>query len=226
VLTGLNVSDAKGAVLVLVYYGLIYASTLYGSALRRNKGGEKFARSVRLTSLKSRCGAHTVGRRYLFLQLVEAPMGQHRLSSDAIDAVVEFDAISEAPAAIASGDEHLMVRQGVRCAGAHLIVDVYGGQRLDEISHVDATLRRCVEVAGATLLHVHLHHFDENGGVSGVAVLAESHISIHSWPEHDYAALDIFMCGDTQPEACVEVLREAFSAEKIAVSEFLRGKGL
>lgn len=123
-------------------------------------------------------------------------------------------------------DEHLMIRNGVRCAGAHLIVDLYGGERLDDIKHVDATLRRCVEAAGATLLGVHLHYFDENGGVSGVAVLAESHISIHSWPEHNYAAFDIFMCGDTQPEACVDVLREAFSPDRVAVSEFLRGRGV
>ena len=122
--------------------------------------------------------------------------------------------------------EHMMTRDGVRCAGAHLIVDVYGGSRLDELEHIEETLRRCVEVAGATLLHIHLHHFDENMGVSGVAVLAESHISIHSWPEHEYAALDIFMCGETQPEACVEVLREAFQPNRIAVNEFLRGKGL
>jgi len=124
------------------------------------------------------------------------------------------------------GCEHLMVRDGIRCAGAHLIVDVYGGERLDDIAHIDATLRRCVEVAGATLLGVHLHHFEDNSGISGVAVLAESHISIHSWPEHSYAALDIFMCGDTTPEACVEVLREAFSPDHVAVSEFLRGRHL
>ncbi|MEM7694353.1 MAG: adenosylmethionine decarboxylase [Pseudomonadota bacterium] len=131
------------------------------------------------------------------------------------------------PAASASVDgEHLMLRDGVRCAGAHLIVDLYGGDRLDDIAHIEKTLVSCVEAAGATLLHVHLHHFDDNSGVSGVAVLAESHISIHSWPEHDYAALDIFMCGDTAPEACVEVLREAFQPDRIAVSEFLRGRGL
>ncbi|MEM8665800.1 MAG: adenosylmethionine decarboxylase [Pseudomonadota bacterium] len=126
----------------------------------------------------------------------------------------------------ASDGEHMMLRQGVLCAGAHLIVDVYGGTKLDDIDFIDQTLRRCVEVAGATLLLIHLHHFSENSGVSGVAVLAESHISIHSWPEHAYAALDIFMCGDTAPEACIEVLREAFQPERIAVSEILRGRGL
>ena len=62
-------------------------------------------------------------------------------------------------------------------------------------------------------------------GVSGVAVLAESHISIHSWPERGYAALDIFMCGDANPDACVPVLRQAFRPKRIAVSELLRGQG-
>ena len=60
--------------------------------------------------------------------------------------------------------------------------------------------------------------------ISGVAVLAESHISIHSWPEHGYAALDIFMCGNAKPDACVPVLREAFAPKRIAVSEHLRGQ--
>ncbi|MCK9916293.1 adenosylmethionine decarboxylase [Microbacteriaceae bacterium K1510] len=121
--------------------------------------------------------------------------------------------------------DHFVVKNGVRCAGAHLIVDLYEAERLDDIAHIEETLRACVDAAGATLLHIHLHHFEPNGGVSGVAVLAESHISIHSWPEHGYAALDIFMCGDAEPDACVPVLREAFAPEKIAVSELLRGQG-
>ena len=90
---------------------------------------------------------------------------------------------------------------------------------------IETALRRCVAAAGATLLHIHLHHFEPNGGVSGVAVLAESHISIHSWPEANYAALDVFMCGDANPEACIPVLREAFKPKRIAVSEHLRGQG-
>ena len=122
-------------------------------------------------------------------------------------------------------DDHFVLRNGVRCAGAHLIVDLYQADRLDDIDHIEAALRACVDAAGATLLHIHLHHFEPNGGVSGVAVLAESHISIHSWPEHGYAALDIFMCGNANPDACVPVLRDAFSPKKIAVSEHLRGQG-
>jgi S-adenosylmethionine decarboxylase len=122
-------------------------------------------------------------------------------------------------------DDHFVVRNGVRCAGVHLIVDLYDAKRLDDLDHVVAALRRCVEAAGATLLHVHLHHFEPNGGVSGVAVLAESHISIHTWPECGYAALDVFMCGKADPEACIPVLREAFTAKRVAVSELLRGQG-
>lgn len=121
--------------------------------------------------------------------------------------------------------DHFVVRNGVRCAGAHLIIDLYDAKKLDDLDHVEAALRACVDAAGATLLHIHLHHFEPNGGISGVAVLAESHISIHSWPENGYAALDVFMCGKAKPEACVPVLREAFKPGRIAVSEYLRGQG-
>jgi S-adenosylmethionine decarboxylase len=89
-------------------------------------------------------------------------------------------------------------------------------------------MRECVEEAGATLLHIHLHPFTPEGvaGVSGVAVLAESHISIHTWPERRFAALDVFMCGDAKPEKCVEVLRRRFNAGEVRVNELLRGSNL
>jgi S-adenosylmethionine decarboxylase len=60
--------------------------------------------------------------------------------------------------------------------------------------------------------------------VSGVAVLAESHISIHTWPYSGYAAVDVFMCGDADPDRCVPVLHEAFAAKRIAVNEVRRGE--
>jgi S-adenosylmethionine decarboxylase len=121
------------------------------------------------------------------------------------------------------GKDHFAVRNGVRCAGVHLIVDLHGAKRLNDIEHIEATLRRCVEAARATLLHIHLHHFQPSG-VSGVAVLAESHISIHTWPEAGYAALDVFMCGSAEPDKCIPVLREAFSAKRVGVNELLRGQ--
>jgi S-adenosylmethionine decarboxylase len=119
--------------------------------------------------------------------------------------------------------DHFATREGVRCAGVHLIIDLNGAKRLDDIDHIEATLRRCVEAARATLLHIHLHHFKPNG-VSGVAVLAESHISIHTWPDAGYAALDVFMCGAADPDGCVPVLREAFGATRVGVNEILRGR--
>jgi S-adenosylmethionine decarboxylase len=115
-------------------------------------------------------------------------------------------------------------RDGVCYAGTHLIIDLVRAERLDELDHIEATLRRCVEVSGATLLHIHLHHFTPNGGVSGVAVLAESHISIHTWPEYGYAALDVFMCGQTNPRRAIDVLKEAFAPRKVVVKEHMRGK--
>ncbi|MGF7160455.1 S-adenosylmethionine decarboxylase [Rhodoligotrophos appendicifer] len=121
--------------------------------------------------------------------------------------------------------DHFITKNGVDCAGMHLIIDLHEAEGIDDIELIDATLRDCVEVAGATLLHMHLHHFTPNSGVSGVAVLAESHISIHTWPERGYAALDVFMCGDSAPERCIEVLRRAFKPQRINVTELLRGEG-
>ncbi len=113
---------------------------------------------------------------------------------------------------------------GVRQAlGTHMIADLYGASSLDDIGAIQRCLVRCVERSGATLLHVHLHPFDVHGGVSGVAVLAESHISIHTWPEHGYAAVDAFMCGNARPAACIDVLRETFAPERCIVQELQRG---
>ena len=122
--------------------------------------------------------------------------------------------------------DHFRDEGGARFAGKHLIIDLFDAKRLDDVSHVEATLKRCVEAAGATLLHIHLHNTQPNGGVTGVAVLAESHISVHSWPEAGYGAFDVFMSGDTEPEKCIDVLREAFDARHVAIKEHRRGQDL
>jgi S-adenosylmethionine decarboxylase len=129
-----------------------------------------------------------------------------------------------APAVVEERKDHFVERNGVRCAGVHLIIDLYEAEGLDDIDRIEEALRRCVAAAGATLLHIHLHHFEPNGGVSGVAVLAESHISIHTWPYSGYAAVDVFMCGDADPDKCVPVLQEAFAAKRIEVNEVRRGE--
>jgi S-adenosylmethionine decarboxylase len=123
--------------------------------------------------------------------------------------------------------DHFIVKNGVACAGSHLIIDLEGAEGLSDIDLIDKAMRECVTEAGATLLHIHLHPFTPEGvsGVSGVAVLAESHISIHTWPERNFAALDVFMCGDAQPEKCIEVLKRHFRPSNVNVTELLRGAG-
>lgn len=115
-------------------------------------------------------------------------------------------------------------RNGTRYAGTHLIIDLWDAERLDDIDHIEQAMRDSVAAAGATLLHIHLHHFTPNLGVSGVAVLAESHISVHTWPETGFAAFDVFMCGDTEPQKAVDVLKSAFRPGRVEVGEHLRGR--
>ncbi len=119
--------------------------------------------------------------------------------------------------------EYFVRRDGLYYAGTHLLVDLWDGERLDDLELAEATLREAVEAVGATLLHVHVHPFTPNHGVSGVAVLAESHISIHTWPEVGYAALDIFVCGECDPYAAIPVLRRAWRPERVQLNEQKRG---
>lgn len=97
--------------------------------------------------------------------------------------------------------------------GRHLLADLSGidAARLTSCSAIDALLRAAAAAAGAHVLHSHFHGFGPGQGVTGVALLAESHISIHTWPEHGYAAVDIFMCGEAQPELALQVLQSALA---------------
>ena len=117
----------------------------------------------------------------------------------------------------------LMVRDGESFAGLHITVDLYGASRLDDIDYIEEVIKECVDTCGANLLHIHLHHFTSTFGVTGVAVLSESHISVHTWPETNFAAFDIFMCGQATPELSIDILKRRFSAEKIVVNNLRRG---
>ena len=119
--------------------------------------------------------------------------------------------------------DYFIEHQGIRFAGRHLIIDLWEASNLDNLTIVENALRDVATACGATLLHLHLHHFTPNGGISGVAVLAESHISIHSWPERHYAALDVFMCGSCEPNKSLPVLQKAFNPKNIYVNEYKRG---
>ena len=119
--------------------------------------------------------------------------------------------------------DYFVEKDGVRFAGTHLLIDLWGATNLGDPELIDRALREGAEVAGATILHSHFHHFSPNGGVSGVVVLAESHISIHTWPERDFAAVDIFMCGACDPYKAIPLLKEAFKPNFINLNEQRRG---
>ena len=106
--------------------------------------------------------------------------------------------------------------------GTHLIIDVFDGVGLDDPARIEAALRRAVSAADATLLDLHLHRFAPQG-VTGVAMLAESHITVHTWPEKAYGAFDTFMCGAADPWAVVDVLAKAFQTENVQVRALSRG---
>ena len=89
--------------------------------------------------------------------------------------------------------DYFSEKDGVKFAGVHLIIDMWGASKLDDIKHIESTIIQAIKECNATLLNLYLHRFTPNGGISGVAVLAESHISLHSWPEKNYVAFDIFM---------------------------------
>lgn len=122
-------------------------------------------------------------------------------------------------------EDHFIRRDGRVFAGTHLIIEVVNGHGLDDEARIERAFRDCVDECGATLLHIHTHKFSPQG-VSGVAVLAESHISVHTWPEIGYGAFDVFMCGDADPWRAVDVLKAAFGTADVRVRELLRGEGL
>src|SRR5262245_3473937 len=108
--------------------------------------------------------------------------------------------------------------------GRHVIIELWGcSEVINDAGLVENAMKNAVHAANATLLDLFVHEFSPQG-VTGVAVLAESHLSIHTWPEYGYVAADVFTCGSTtKPEAAAEVLRLAFQAQKADVRELERG---
>lgn len=113
---------------------------------------------------------------------------------------------------------------GQRYAGDHILVEFWGvTKHLHDPEYIQQALEDGSKAAKATVIHSFFHHFGEGQGVSGVTILAESHVSIHTWPEAQYAAIDVFMCGVADPNICVEVLKQRFHPEHVAVNSVMRG---
>lgn len=108
--------------------------------------------------------------------------------------------------------------------GKHLLLELRGcdRERLDDLEQIETHLRAAAVAAGASIVQATFHRFAPQG-VSGLVVLEESHLSVHTWPEVGYAAVDMFTCGDCEPEAAVAVLRDGLNAESCEVMVVERG---
>ena len=108
--------------------------------------------------------------------------------------------------------------------GKHCILELYNCDpaKLDDEAFLRTAITTAAKRAGATLLNLITHRFEPQG-VTGLALLAESHISIHTWPESGYAAVDVFTCGDhTMPERACIVLSEELAAAHYKLKSFRR----
>jgi S-adenosylmethionine decarboxylase len=113
----------------------------------------------------------------------------------------------------------------MKALGKHLIVELYDCDRslIDRVDQVEAILVEAVKVSKATIIKPVFHQFNPHG-VSGVVVIAESHFSIHTWPEYGYCALDIFTCGEQiDSDLALQFLKKAFRAKNMSVMELKRG---
>lgn len=111
----------------------------------------------------------------------------------------------------------------VRYAGVHLVIELWDADNLSSLPKIKKILKDAVRACKATLLKIELHKFSPSGGISGVAIIQESHLSVHTWPEYKYAALDVFVCGDVNPYKAISVLKKGFATNNIQIAELKRG---
>ncbi len=110
--------------------------------------------------------------------------------------------------------------------GRHILVELYGSPPsvLDDVIRIEACMVRAAHAANATVINTAFHHFSPYG-VSGVVVIHESHLSIHTWPEHGFAAVDLFTCGNTiDPWKAYEALKSDMEATRGTTREIDRGQ--
>lgn len=109
--------------------------------------------------------------------------------------------------------------------GRHLVIELYkcSGAKLNDVTHIEQSMIRAARDSGATVLNSTFHHF-QPFGVSGVVVIQESHLAIHTWPEYGFASLDLFTCGESVDTwMAYHLLKEALEAEYGSATEMWRG---
>ncbi|MBE7439300.1 MAG: adenosylmethionine decarboxylase [Spirochaetales bacterium] len=109
--------------------------------------------------------------------------------------------------------------------GEHYIIELYdcNSDVLNDYRKIEDTLLESARIAGATIIDQRFHQFNPHG-VSGVVVIAESHLSIHTWPEHGYAALDLFTCShDMNIDRALDLLKTTFEPADMEVRLIRRG---
>ncbi|MGB1018776.1 MAG: polyamine aminopropyltransferase [Chitinophagales bacterium] len=110
--------------------------------------------------------------------------------------------------------------------GRHILVEYYNcsSEILNDVTIIENSMVEAAKAADATVINSSFHHFSPYG-VSGVVVIQESHLAIHTWPEYGYAAVDLFTCGDEiNPWICFEYLKKAFKSETHSAMEINRGQ--
>jgi S-adenosylmethionine decarboxylase len=109
--------------------------------------------------------------------------------------------------------------------GRQILAEIHGcdSKVLNDITSVEEIMVQAALKAGAEVREVAFHKFSPQG-VSGVVVISESHLAVHTWPEHGYAAVDVFTCGDSvNPWDACNYIVEQFRAQNFTASETLRG---
>lgn len=112
----------------------------------------------------------------------------------------------------------------MKAIGRHIILEMWGCQNLESVATAEQALRGMVAALDVNLLDLRVYPFSPVG-VTGIAIVSESHLVIHTWPEYGYAAVDIFTCGSPRdPQAAVQVLHQLFAPERVGVMEINRGQ--
>jgi S-adenosylmethionine decarboxylase len=112
----------------------------------------------------------------------------------------------------------------MKAIGRHIILEMWGCQNLESVETAEDALREMVVALDVNLLDLRVYPFSPVG-VTGIAIVSESHLVIHTWPEYGYAAVDVFTCGSPRdPQDAVDVLRRLYQPERIGVMEINRGQ--